>query len=182
MNLMRSTICLLCVTFAVFSARGVFAQKSNHSISVKIVQSGRLSEKGLLLHWMIVNDSSKPVVIYSTFLYGPAVDHRVSVQGGAELFTSLIEHSEVDVNAYPKAKFIKLSPGESIQGDFKDSPLSESWVSAGMKICLDVAYGADDAIVRRAIAEQAMNPHGGHPANPIVDWQQICQSDQIVLR
>jgi hypothetical protein len=164
------------------TAGGTLAKDSNSPISVAITQNGQLSPKGLALHWTLANHWSKPISVYSTFLNGPSAGHRIHFPKEAELFTSLMEISDVDVNAYPKATFITLQPGERVEGDFKESPSASRWAKPGMQLCFDVAYGSDLDSEQRAIDKQGRNPQGGHPANPIAQWQRISQSGQITLR
>ena len=90
-------------------------------------------------------------------------------------------HSDVDVNNYPKADLVDLRPGEQIEGDLVDSVLVDRWAMPNERLSLDVAYGYDKDALQRALAGQASNPRGGHPANPIVEWQKIAKSNRILL-
>jgi hypothetical protein len=142
--------------------------------------AGRVSQ-ALDLHWKITNTASHEVVIYSSFLHGPTLLHRRDADGNDELYTSLPTKLDVGVYYFPKAEFITLHPGESAEGDLKDSLKSDRWVKRGSKIILNVSYGSDLQAIQEALKEQFL--HGqGHPANPLVDWQHFARSNQVILR
>ena len=67
------------------------------------------------IHWRIENHSAKPIVIYASFLYGPAAGHH-EASGREDIYTSLMKPLDVDVNAYPEAKFVQVAPGASLEG------------------------------------------------------------------
>jgi hypothetical protein len=184
--MMRYKICialLLVALFPVFAlCRVSLADGYRDALRVTIAQVSPMSGGSLRLHWSIVNRSSKVVTVYGTFLHGPAAGHQGLSPTEIEVFTSLMKRSDVDVNDYPKATFLDLRPGERVEGDFTESMLVDHWAKPGERLRLDVAYGYDKDALQHALAEQAISPHGGHPANPIVDWQKIVKSGQVLLR
>jgi hypothetical protein len=155
--------------------------KEDKPLEVTITQGSGSVRKTLDLHWKITNIASHDVVIYSSFLHGPTLQHRGDADGNEELYTSLPTKLDVGVYYFPKAQFITLHSGESAEGDLKDTLKSDRWVKRGSKIVLNVSYGSDLQAIQQALKEQFL--HGqGHPANPLVDWQHFARSNQVVLR
>jgi len=179
--MMRYNIPLIFLVSIFASSLVALAGESRDILRVTITQTVPLAKGSLHLHWSIKNQSPKSVVVYTTFLRGPSAGHRRLASGEVEVFTSLMAHSDVDVNNYPKADLVDLRPGEQIEGDLVDSVLVDRWAMPNERLSLDAAYGYDKDALQRALAGQASNPRGGHPANPIVEWQKIAKSNRILL-
>lgn len=155
--------------------------KDDRTLEINITQGSGSVRRGLDLHWKITNITSHDVVIYSSFLHGPTLQHRQDIDGCSELYTSLTAKLDVGVYYYPKAEFITLHPRESAEGDLKDSLKSDRWVKRGSTIALNVSYGSDLPAIQEALKQQFL--HGqGHPANPLVDWQRFARSNVLSLK
>lgn len=154
---------------------------SGEGLTASITQRGQLSSEGLLLHWVVTNRTSSVLYVYGTFLHGPAVSHE-SHDGSILVFTSLPRKLEVDVYSYPKSTFFAVDAGRSLEGDFRDPMLNSKWAKTGERLRMRFGFGSEIESVRQALKKQLESPQGGHPANPIVDWQRAAMSNAVVLR
>jgi hypothetical protein len=132
------------------------------------LSNARLNHRVLSFTWHIVNHSSEPLYVYSTFLKGPAAAEMV--RGDTlQVRTSLRVAEAVGVNAYPRAMFSRLEPGGTLDGKFVEKQMDDAAFSRASRVELEVAFGKDPEALKREIAEASRN--GRHPANPIVRWQ-----------
>lgn len=135
--------------------------------------------------WIITNHEKQPVYIYSTFLRGPAASRSFDERSHVyTIWTSLPEKADYSVNDYSPAKFILLKSGEVLRGRFLEYPRHPDGCAkcgklpkGAANISFAVAFGGSTESVEKALREG----HYIHPANPIVEWQQIAKSAPVQL-
>ena len=132
----------------------------------------------LALDWVITNTQKEPAYVYATFLRGPTValdfdapSHLVTV------WTSRPAEATFAVNDYPRPKFVRLRPGAVLRGRFVDYPRRKPPVVGATQLVFAIAFGQSAESVENELREG----HYGHPANPIVQWQQIAKSAPVPL-
>lgn len=138
------------------------------------IQSVSCDQKGkVTLDWLITNSGKTPVHVYATFLKGPTASLDFNESSHLlTIWTSLSSEATFGVNAYPQAKFVKVMPGAVLRGRFTDSPKRNPPIKGVTQIAFAVAFGQSVESVQTRL-------RGGnyiHPANPIVQWQQIAKS------
>jgi hypothetical protein len=128
-----------------------------------------LNHQSLSFVWHLVNRSSEPLYVYSTFLYGPAAATATTQAGLLCVRTSLSHAESVGVNAYPPAEFLRIEPGSALDGKFVDRHLGYSTAMDVRALQVEVGFGSEIEELKHQIALTSRN--GNHPANPIVAWQ-----------
>lgn len=129
----------------------------------------RMNASSLSFDWRLLNSSSKPLYVYSTFLKGPAAVVPTNQSGLIKVRTSLRTAESVGVNAYPPPKFLRIEPGEILSGKFVESKLSRGVRKGANAVEMEVAFGTEIDELKEQISMTSRN--GEHPANPIVAWQ-----------
>jgi hypothetical protein len=154
------------------------AQAATNYVMVSIQRASCDEQGRLAFDWVITNSEKEPVYIYATFLKGHAVSldfdessHLLTV------WTSRPSEADFAVNAYPRAKFLKIQPGAVVRGHFADSPKRKPPVIGATQLAFAVAFGQSTESVETALREARYV----HPANPIVRWQQIAKSASVPL-
>ena len=168
---------LILATLAPMNATDV---QSDGDAPLVQVMSTKCDHHALFAKWRITNNADKQIFVYSTFLHGPAAElersGRVLV-----VHTSITRKSHhIAVNYYPPATFIEIEPGSSIVGDFKDrDACSNSGKTGPTSVALSLAFGFEIESVKKALS--TIDTSEEHPANPIVDWRKIAQSEPVPL-
>lgn len=169
-------------------------ESSNPAVEVKVV-APTLSNNLLDFRWEMMNTSAKPIFIYYALLENPAsaeyrFDHETRTL--QVLFLSLQTIPAIPYY-YPEPSFIKIPPGQSIQGHFagkrsigdltgptqsgkhadEGSAAASQW-----RVEVLVAYGEEIESVQKAIRELK---GAQHPINPIVRWQRIAHSQPVFM-
>jgi hypothetical protein len=175
---------LLCVTLSLLSSAAVGqAQATGDKSMLQIhLLNAKVRGRKLTLRWQIANSGPAVVYVYSTFLHGPAAGYQLSDKSVLIVNTSLMTKSPVGVNFYPKAQFLKIEPGKSIRGTFRDGEGPDYLLKTGSSraVILNVAYGSEIAQLEQGL--RAVRSSDQHPANPIVEWQTIAHSNALDLR
>lgn len=132
----------------------------------------------LEIHWKISNPNRELVFVYSALLEKTAAQF-VEVEIDAARKTVEIRFTRaaqiaLEPNFFPKAAFVKIESGKSIEGDFKLAkiPAGEWSVTAS------VGYGNEIESVRK----RADLAKGEHPINTIVGWQTLAVSNPVQIR
>lgn len=152
--------------------------------------------KPFKIHWKVENLSRKPIFIYSTLLdesNSTFAELKINkLQKSLEIDFTRLSKLALEPNYFPKTKFSKVEPGKSLEGDFNTrTNLLQEMTSAiaednsaksgrkgfagQWKISASIAYGDEIESVQRSID----NTKGGHPINPIVEWQKLASSKAI---
>jgi hypothetical protein len=148
-------------------------------VSVQAI-SARCDGSRMDVQWRITNRESRPVFVYSTFLYESVAGFDLDKSGTLHLHTSLKQKLNGGVNFYPEARFLKLAEGSSFEGTLTDKSIcSEVHRSKSTAVVMDVAFGFEIDSVNKALRETARSSQ--HPANPIVEWRTLVTSERIPL-
>lgn len=144
------------------------------------IQKASCDKRGkVAFDWAITNSGRQPVYVYATFLGGHAVSLEFDEPSHLlTVWTSRPSEADFAVNAYPPAKFVKLKPGAVLRGHFVDSPKRKPPVTGATQLAFAVAFGESTESVETAIREGRYV----HPANPLVQWQQIVKSPPVSVR
>ena len=165
------------------------------TLELSASSENNLSEP-LKIHWKITNSNQKPIFVYSTLLDKSnfafaELKIDVSQKLFEILFTSLSK-GIVEPNYFPKTVFAEIGAGKSLEGDFntrfdvlkeinlaKDaSKKADLKDSAGQwNVTALIAYGDEIESVQKTIGDTK----GGHPIDPIVEWQKIATSKPITI-
>lgn len=143
-------------------------QTSSVALSVSLTRA-RIHGNSLSFDWKIVNQSTKPLYVYATFLNGPAAVPPRNEGGTIKIRTSLGAREPAGVNAYPAARFRVVGPGAFIKGKFTEGRLGHKVLTGANAVEMQVAFGSEIDELKREIHKTSYN--GEHPANPIVTWQ-----------
>lgn len=162
------------------ASAGSTAQKTDTQNVTVSIHNALCSKQGKVdFDWVIKNSENKPVYIYATFLKSHAVSLDFDeVLRLITVWTSRAAEAEFAVNAYPRARFLKLRPGAVLHGHFTDSPKRYPAIINGTQLAFAIAFGQSTESVENALREG----HYVHPANPIVEWQQVAKSAPVPLR
>ncbi len=147
------------------SKASVRSEAKAQNVTVSIRNASCKPHGKIILDWTITNSDKQPVYVYSTFLK----DRAASLTPSEATFA---------VNAYPRAKFAELQPGAALRGHFADSPKRNPPIVGATQLAFAIAFGQRIESVQAALREG----HYVHPANPIVQWQQIAKSPPVPLR
>jgi hypothetical protein len=160
------------------SAGSTRSETETKNVAVSIHNASCDEHGKIAFDWVITNAGKQPVYIYATFLKGHAVSSDFDESSHLlTLWTSRPSEADFAVNAYPQAKFVKVQPGASLRGHFADSPKRKPPVIGATQLAFAVAFGQSTESVEAALREA----HYVHPANPIVQWQQIAKSAPVPL-
>ena len=176
--------CLLfSLVFAFMSTAGVRAglarfEADTQNVTVSIHNASCDAQGKLVFDWVITNSDRQPAYVYTTFLRrGAASSDFDEASHLLTIWTTLPSGATYAVNAYPRAKFVKLQPGAVLRGHFADSPKRKPPVQGAIQLAFAVAFGQSIESVETALRQG----HYVHPANPIVQWQQIAKSAPVPL-
>lgn len=150
----------------------------------------------LKIHWKISNPNQKPVFVYSTLLdKSNFAFAELEIDTSQKLFeirfTSLSK-GIVEPNYFPKTVFAEIEAGKSLEGDFytrfdllkeikltKDASKKDELknLTGQWNVRALIAYGNEIESVQKTIGDTK----GGHPIDPIVEWQKTSISKPIAI-
>jgi hypothetical protein len=129
------------------------------------------------LHWDIINESDRPVFVYSYFLYGPAYG-RQSVDSRAILTTTPLSLDEGTVNHFPPVLLLMIPAHDDREGYFRDSEIK---TLAGHEVSLKIGVGSDPYSVVQNAHALRYGKSQGNPYNAIFAWAKIIESNAVQL-
>jgi hypothetical protein len=161
------------------------------------VSSSIKLEDPLEVHWRIFNNTTEPIYIYSTLLqHASFADFDIDAkQKIIEIhFLRLSLWGEKPPPYYfPPTEFSKIDPGQELKGKLvsgksigqlvsyksSDGKTEEEKIKPGTwTIRALVAYGREIESVQKDLIE-LQKKGKGHPADPVVRWQKISQSELV---
>ncbi len=161
------------------SKASVRSEAKAQNVTVSIRNASCKPHGKIILDWTITNSDKQPVYVYSTFLKDRAASLTFDESSHLlTIWTSRPSEATFAVNAYPRAKFAELQPGAALRGHFADSPKRNPPIVGATQLAFAIAFGQRIESVQAALREG----HYVHPANPIVQWQQIAKSPPVPLR
>jgi hypothetical protein len=166
----------LCLLFGLILCP-IQAQQQDISRDVRLEISGP-TDSDSLLHWKISNAGSLSVYVYDFYLWGPAF--RLEQQPSKTRIdtTPVKEEPACAPNRFPPVLLLRVEPGRTIQGDFKDNEIK---VNPSDKVTFTIAVGIDpyapEALVKRFYLSNCKH----NPYDAIVRWGTIIDSNSIQL-
>ena len=165
----------ICIIILLALSTGHSANKPPDVSKVRF-EVTRVSKRGGVLHWKIVNNSDDEIYIYNFYLLGPA--YNIEQTPGRVIFDTapIVRVASCPPNRVAPVLLLGIRSGGMIEGDFSDPEIKKA---GGKKVSLKISVGSEpDTVV--AETKRFFDSDCAHsPYDAIVNWGTLLESTRI---